>query len=334
MAQDGQPSTGPSVKDSRTNAQKSGDPAPPAAKTSKDTLPGVPATSSDPAPFGTRAVPAGPINRPPQDIPGGARSAARVNGPTRVAPGVMFVEGVVTKITKTDKDEPNALLRFTLDPAQDWTTFVANGPVVQGSRRGSKTTVDDATIEKDKQRLADDKAAGADEAVVSGDEAKLALDQSRREHQKGDATKAIELSFTRSTRMVTFARTDDGVDLFGTPTASSPDESSSLSGLTRRPASPGASVGPKETNLTNIREGSFVAVRYRRVGDYNEVINLSLIEFPLGGTTESTAPGKPGQSGINAVTPPRLGPRQPADATAPARTPRVPTESTGPGLPR
>src|SRR5262245_5055779 len=76
-AQDGQPPSGPPVTAPNTNARNPRiQTATPPARTSAEVLQPVPATPSDPAPPGTRAVPAGSPAAAPGAVPGGPQAPA------------------------------------------------------------------------------------------------------------------------------------------------------------------------------------------------------------------------------------------------------------------
>ncbi len=211
--------------------------------------------------------------------------------------GVQVAEGVVTRIDRAGKNLNGELIRFAFDPSQDWTGYVDRGAigVPENNADRPKTTQDE----------------------------KAANEQAHAD--KPEAPKVLEMVISKRSYIYTYARTPDGIDLYGAQTASSPDSTSSRTGLTRRPAS--APTGqPLATNFTNIKEGSFVAVRYRRVGDLNEVLNLSLIEFPIGqpGETVGGAPA-PGLPGGPAALPPGPGNvRIPSVPTAPVGTSTLP----------
>jgi len=318
IAQDGKQATGDPVTKPETNRLR---PRPetstPPPRTSREVLPGVPATPADPAPTGTRAVPSGTAGQAAGDqaatVDGRATAAG---GPVRVAPGIMYTEGVVTKLSKPGKAISGELIRFTLDPSQGWEVYA--------NQRSTKTVP--GRVERSAAKPRDDSKSDGD------------ADDSDRSADR-DKPKPVDLVITGRTRMVSFARTPEGEDVVGAATQSTPEQTYPRTGPARN-----ARAGPKETNFTNIKEGSFVAVRYRRAGDRNEVVNLSLIEFPL------LAPGegpetRPTGGTVPPPTPPTTrpatgvapgsAPRTTTDGTAPgSRVPRVPNTPTGPALPR
>jgi hypothetical protein len=127
----------------------------------------------------------------------------------------------------------------------------------------------------------------------------------------------VDITLTRRTYIFAHARTMDGVDLQGAATESSPDDRRGRSDelATHNPASV-TQARDRETNFTNIKEGSFVRVRYRQAGNVWEATNVSLIEPPLNPDLEraqplNRVPAAPGQ---------RL-PGVPQDASVPPVSP-------------
>jgi len=284
-AQDGRPPVGAPVTNRGTNAEKvlPTTSTPPAGNTSQ-VLTGVPATGTDPAPIGTRAVPADASSAPRQAGEAAAKPGAAVKGvskPVQVSPGIMLVEGVVTKIDTPDKGIAGSKLSLTIDPAQSWEMHVG-GPATIATR---------AEVKPDAAKPADASPATPD-APAPADP---------------NAPQPVTVVTTIQTRMVGFARSADGVDLIGAPTLSASKDTSTASGLTHK--SIAASSGPAEINFTSIREGSFVAVRYRKIGAKYVATNLSLIEPPLSESAPKTGTGL-GSSG----TPGGIGTPSNADA--------------------
>jgi len=350
-AQDGQPPVGPKVTNPKTDKliprEETSTPRP---RTSAGVLPPVPATAADPAPPGTRAVRVDDLRGAPA-APAGAAPAATG---ARPVPGVMIAEGVVTRIDPPGKNVPGELLRFAFDPSQDWSSYISLGPAAappkekqaeakkeKAVRKSLGSTKSDERLKRKAAREAED---AADEAEKD-DEAKAdAGDLPAVPAPKDDATNAvrpdrpkpIEMVVTRRTYIFTHARSPEGADLFGIATQSSPDIHSSRTGLTNRVVAPARAPAP--TNFTNIKEGSFVSVRYRRLGSLNEVLNLNLIEHPMA-EPPSHVPASvaPTPIGGTSVALPATGaiPGAPATPAAPVRVPRVPTNPVGPGnLPR
>jgi len=258
-------------------------------------LPGVPATASDPAPPGTRAVRVdrqGPVN------PAAVRTARKLAGS---AAQIFHAEGVVTRIDRAGKNVNGELERFAFDPSQDWTAYVS------GNVKGIPDK--DATRPKTNNEI---QTANA------------------KQHQDDpDHPTVLEMSITKRTYTYTHARTEDGTDLYAAATSASPDQLTSRSGAIRRVPAPGTTLtptAPTPTNFTNIKEGSFVSVRYRKVGDVNEVLNLTLIALPLNPTDVN---GQTGENGANrgtstTTTRPAAGAPRPGE-----RTPSVPTGGVG-----
>lgn len=320
-------------------------------KTTADVLPGVPSTARDPAPPGTRGVRV--------DVPKGANANGAAVGRTNrtaqrsaSARGQVFVaEGVVTRIDRAGKTVNGELERFAFDPSQDWNSYMTRG--------AQQAVVDNDEEPKTKKEVKDANA--------------------RSERDETAIPNTMEMVITRRTYTFTHARSEDGVDMYNAATSATPDTSSSRTGLTRRTpssapasssanltstaantptsvASPttstppgggtaggaGGGLGGTPTNFTNIREGSFVAVRYRKVGDVNEVLNLTLIELPLnpegagagtGTGTGAAATSGNGPAGANPAGG-AAAPRATGAGDA-ARTPTVPRVPSDPGsLPR
>ena len=291
-AQDTPPLPGSPVIDPKTNHEA----RPPRLPLGAE-LPPVPETASDPAPPGTKGVRV--------DVPQGGTPTAPAPGSdastTMKRPAnVLMAEGVVTRLDRAGKNVNGELERFAFDPSQDWYSFTNRGP--QG------------ILDKDAERPKGN--AAIKEANAKAEEA-----------MPGDNSKLLEMAITKRTYVYTHARSPDGTDLYGAITQSSPDTISSASGLTNRPPSARPDA-PVRTNFTNIKEGSFVSVRYRKVGDLNEVLNLTLIEMPLMPADEqptSVAPRTP------TTAPARATPA----AAAPGTTPTIPPTTTGVGgLPR
>lgn len=351
VAQDGQPPVGPPVTNPKTDKllprEETSAPRP---RTSADVLPPVPATAADPAPPGTRAVRVDDLRGAPATPAGPGQAAPGA----RPAPGVMWAEGVVTRIDPPGKNVAGELLRFSFDPAQDWSSYISLGPSAAPPKEKQTEAKKEKTVRKSlgstrpderiKQKAAQEAEAAADEAdkdnQAKADEGDLPAVPAPKDDATNEVrpnrSKPIEMVVTRRTYIYTHARSPEGADLFGVATQSSPDINNSGTGLSRRTIAPVA--GPLPTNFTNIKEGSFVSIRYRRIGTLNEVLNLNLIEHPMGRPVENaptaggpapTSPALPGQPATSAI------PGAPATPAAPVRVPRVPTTPVGAGnLPR
>lgn len=300
-------------------------------RNTSEVLPAVPETASDPAPPGTRGVRV--------DVPRGGAPAAPVSRPGDAAQrrpsNVLMAEGVVTRLDRAGKNLNGELERFAFDPSQDWYSYINRG--AQG------------VAEKDAER------------PKGNEEIK---DANEKQHEEDpDKPKVMEMVITKRTYVYTHARSADGTDQYGASTSSSPEPTSSRTGLTNRVnAAPAA--GPMLTNFTNLKEGSFVAVRYRKVGDLNEVLNLTLIEMPLNpidagapapspgatsgparGTNSDPTPAPTGTTGTGTTGTGTTGTRTGTTGTGttvtgttgttPAeRVPTVPTTPAGAALPR
>jgi len=315
MAQDGAKPVGPPVTRPRTNeTAPTTTPATANPKTTSDILPAIPSTARDPAPPGTlgarvdtpdRTAPIGTLPPGGAVAPGGPGAPGTGTGVVgRGANARVFsAEGVVTRIDRAGKAVNGELERFAFDPSQDWFSYVNRGAT--------------GVPEKDEDRPKTTKDAKA-------------ANEKQHEDQP-DKPKVMEMVITRRTYVYAYARSADGTDQYGAATSSTPDTTSSRSGQTNRVVT-AAPTGPMRTNFTNLKEGSFVAVRYRKVGDLNEVLNLTLIEMPLNPDAatpppSATAPGRVG-------TAPGRG-TGPAGTTAtPVRVPTVPLQPVGADLPR
>jgi len=349
VAQDGSP-PGPPVNRPNTNQDTPANNRKiPAAgntpKTTSDILPGVPATARDPAPPGTRGV---RVDVPVNGAPGAAGAAAapgRVARRPAVQGRVYTAEGVVTRIDRAGHKVNGELERFAFDPNQDWYSYVTRGAQgVMDREEGKATNRAEQRREEKAQQQANDNA----ETNLNGD------------NKPG----VMEMVITKRTYTYTHARSEDGVDLYSGATMASPDTNTSRSGLTHRTAPPGAGalttppaagaapaastvpvapgsgggLGGAPTNFTNIREGSYVAVRYRKVGDVNEVLNLTLIDLPLAPTGVEPGPaggplGAPGAGASGAAAAGTI-PAAERTGTGAPRTPVVPREPVGGALPR
>ncbi len=147
----------------------------------------------------------------------------------------------------------------------------------------------------------------------------------------GPTSPIMTLVVSKNSHIFVHARTREGQDLYGVPTISSPNNQPDGEGVNGR--LPLQRPHPAETNFTNIKEGSFVSVRYRMAGNVAEVINLNLIEYPV--LTPGEAAEVPG--GVPAAVPggqvgPSAGRPAAAPEGAPARVPVVPGRTVSPGL--
>lgn len=351
LAQDGPP-PGPPVTRPNTNQNTPANNRDVPARsqtptTTKDVLPGVPATARDPAPPGTRGVRV--------DVPPGAAAGTSANpaaapaasGRTTRRPAgqgrIHIAEGVVTRIDRAGKQVNGELQRFAFDPNQDWYSYVTRG--AQG------------VVDNQEEQPADSGQKRQEENAEAQAEANDPADRAGAERPG-----VMEMAITKRTHTYTHARTEDGVDIYTGPTMASPDTTSSRTGLTRRTptqvpsgrsgspvaaapneataattstapnvpvAGSGSGLGGAPTNFTNLREGSYVAVRYRKVGDVNEVLNLTLIDLPLNPTGGEGSPngGAGGAAGTTGAAGTRTGTEGP-------NVPAVPRVPVGASLPR
>ncbi len=290
-AQDGSP-PGPPVTNPKTNLPGQADTAgggTKAGNTTADILPGVPATRRDPAPPGTRAV---RVDSPNAQV----GSPGAVRGPATRGK-VYTAEGVVIRIDRAGKTLNGELERFAFDPSQTWSSYVDRG--AQG------------VADKDDARpktTAEEKAANA-----------------KQHEDLPGRSDVMEMAISKRTYCYTYARDAEGIDQYGAATSSSPGLASPRSGLSDRERF-AAPSGPTATNFTNMKEGSFVAVRYRKVGDVNEVLNLTLIEMPLN-------PGSDGAGAGNRV-PNTTAPASGRTGPGGVREPSVPLQPRGPASPK
>ncbi len=335
-AQDGQGRTGDPVTGQRTNKEN---PRPntstPPRQTTGDVLPPVPASPSDPAPPGTRGVLVGPDGAPLQAGDPGRNASGRRAADNRA--GIRSVEGVVTAVRSIGGDSGNTrgaatgpILQVWVDPAQDWADFATRGPVRQvgeadaGAALAERAGADVADPPGDK--------AGRDEQAESSRRRGEVNRERVPEGADGEERSDLPIVITSQTRMHVHARTPDGADLYNVGTYSSPSTRPSGVGVTGRlPARP---AGPMETNVTNLRVGSFVTIRYRAVGDANEAVNVNLVELPLrspeeGGRVPRSAPAAPATptTGADADRVPAGDGRRPV-------APAVPADPIVPGAPR
>lgn len=170
--------------------------------------------------------------------------------PKRGSP-VVVAEGVVTKIERAGKSVDGELQRFVFDPTQDWDAYMTKGVTKEVT-------------------------------PSSGTPKTPAIPETKEKEDVADAPKAslLDMAITKRTYVYTHARDADGTDQYGSSTSASPAGASSKAALTKKSAD-AADERPQRTNFTNLKEGSFVSVRYRKVGEVNEVLNLTIIELPL-----------------------------------------------------
>jgi hypothetical protein len=178
-----------------------------------------------------------------------------------------MIEGVVTRISKPGTDLPEERLHLTVDATQDWATYATQGPTGLPSRSEARSEPAPAP-------------AGQDRG-------------------------GIDLAVTRRSFIFAVARDRSGRTLPGVDTPSSPLPETSRTGDTTRPVV--RSGEPQVASFTNIREGSFVSVQYRKVGDVNEAVRVNLIEMPTLSTPPSVVPTGDTSASIPGTLPGRAG---------------------------
>jgi hypothetical protein len=318
VAQDGQPPVGPPVTAPGTdkdNPPRTA-PLPPRAQSSNEVLPPVPATASDPAPPGTRAVRVDtpvPVEAAPSPdptdvdalVPGAAAPVAA--RPARAsAPGSEYVEGVVTSIKNAGTGlMPDARVVITLDHWRTWDSYLT-----EIGQRPRPEPAPARPLARAAQRVAQAVEGAVEKAAETGP-------------FPDDRPREITLVLTRRSHLYGVTRTPDGMDVYG--------------------ANPAPALGDR---TANIGQGSFVAVRYRPLGgDQNAVLNLSVINPQAAlaaprtaGVPRTAVPGRspiaPGVAVPGRPLPdPTLTnpPASVAPGVNPTRIPRVPTQESSPG---
>lgn len=347
-AQDGdRPTQGP-VTDPKTNdtIPRPATSTPPVRDTS-EILPPVPASELSPAPPGTRAVPVeqlpgedvDPATRPRAAVPAAPGQAIPGRQARGAVAGVRTVEGVVVAIERPEGSEAgpqaNEKVRLIIDPTREWIDFASAGP--RNDPQGPAGAGDEQAEATDRPLVdAAARAAAASREELKDDEAPA--DPADRP----DAPPAVEgehtipVVITAGTRVYAHARTADGVDMHGLPTASSPRAVRRGVGVTGR-VPQGEVNREMETNFTNIHVGSFVSVRYREVGDALQAVNVNLVELPL--DAPDPAAGTAPAAGAAPVPADPAAGVPPVDAIPreggqpPVRVPVVPGRPVPPGNP-
>ncbi len=176
-----------------------------------------------------------------------------------------------------------------------------------------------------KSAIASDNPEQAAEAARQAQQAAQRAQKTLNDAQSGEVQQGgeLQLAVTKRTHVYVFARSPEGVNLYGARTFDSPEPVNPLSprGDLVRTDRDAVARGPQTTNWTNIREGAFVEVRYKPGKDgMNEALNVSLVELPLISPETPETPIVPG-SNVDR-TPPR---------SIPARAPGVVVP--GPALP-
>jgi len=358
LAQDGQRRTGDPVDRPRTDKLiPRAETATPAPTTTDQILPPVPASIEDPAPPGTNAVPVVPnVRRAGRAAPGRRGQAMR---------GIRATEGVVVQIepaAKEDRTQPglqNELVRLRIDPSQTWDDFANLGPETPAENQAAPP---DATPDQADAKP-DAKAPLVEEVktIIKDVEKAITPDDKPAEPQREANAEAeaaseeqpepIEVVLTNRTRVFVHARSADGVDMFGAGTISSPATTPGGVDPTGRAADQ-PRRGGLATNFTNIKVGSYVAVRYRTASGMNEAVNVNLIELPLIAPAEGAAapvgdlapaprtravpvPGTTPDVGDAPLPPARSVPRTVTPGNRePVREPVVPATPVVPAVPR
>ena len=128
---------------------------------------------------------------------------------------------------------------------------------------------------------------------------------------KGETPKSIELVLTKRSALTTFARTPEGQAVADEANPAAPSESNGR--VSTSPAAKRRSRVVSPTNFTVLKPGQFVAVQYRKAGDVNEVVALSVINRPSRvAPATGTAPASPARAAR-----PRVRGRIPATPTPP-----------------
>ncbi|HWE38302.1 MAG TPA: hypothetical protein VG406_17150 [Isosphaeraceae bacterium] len=356
MAQDGKSPDGPTVPGPPPTQDKvdTGRKVTTPPRDGADPLPPVPATATDPAPPGTRAVrvdvPAAGVS---VNVPGRrATDDDTIPGIGRPAPrGMHDVEGVVVRIRKPGTSLAGEQVRLVVNTTRDWREFFENGAadlvpaselkpasgrqpvgVPRTRARGTNTNTDTNTndtprpvrVKPGLRSVPVDDPQGQDAADVARRQttntaprrtarpartAKPAPADTTRAADTSAEPKEIELVLTRGSKVYTFARDGRGTTLYDPANPNAP----SRTGPDAVRANP-ITQAVQPTNFTNIRDGTFVAVRYRQTKGVNEVVGISLIAKatanarPLSataGTTTVIAPGVrvnvPGRAGQGQV---------------------------------
>jgi hypothetical protein len=394
MAQDGKSPDGPPAPGPPPTQEKvdTGRKVTTPPRDGADPLPPVPATATDPAPPGTRAVRVDvPGAGNPATAPG--RGAAGQNdtvpGIGRTAPkGMHDIEGVVVRIRKPGTSLAGEQVRFVVNTTRDWREFYANGaddlipaselkpatgrpPVARPRARNAGPDTGAGTGPAVTPRVKDtdvDTGTGAPAAPrpvrpgpglrsvpVDDPNGQDAADVTRRQSaaqptRRADATpsrddsaattdrpadaseqpKEIELVLTRGSKVYTFARDADGTTLYDPANPSAPSQV----GADNVRANP-ITQAVQPTNFTNLRDGMFVAVRYRQARGVNEVVGVSLIAKATRNARRLPALAAPTTAtpGTRAVAPTRTGQGQvPGElpGEGPARKPIVPKRPIDP----
>jgi hypothetical protein len=312
LAQDGKGGVDIPTTKPETNKNNPANPPagvrPPVAKSAQEVLPGVPATARDPAPTGTRPVRVDLPGQGEPPVPGAQVPPQAQATAAQAIPNLQCVEGVVTGIDRPGKDLANETIRIQVDPSQTWDIFALGAPARAVRREAARPA--------NGRRVAP--AEPAPPAPSANDKY------------------IVPVILTARTYIFAHARTREGADLFGAQTSSSPSDRRARSNeLATRAPMP---AGTQETNFTNIKVGSFVTVRFRKVGNLNEAVNLNLIELPITAAPAANPAAPPPGAAPPRGTVPAPGTTTAPNSIPPARSvtedpvPRVPKAPVSPGV--
>lgn len=271
----------------------------------------------------------------PVEVPDTARSQRPVRGADRVIRTETIEEPEPARVPRTELDPDRGVRTETIDEArrtETGTERAVRTETLEEDPAPTRVRQTEERTERVRRTEPDEKPAPAPAPRTEPVENRvLGTEPVEAGEAQGDADQSpgLEMVVTQKTYVYAFARSPDGHDLFGADSASTPDSTRD-----RRIAP----AGPKLSNFTNIREGSFVAVRYRRTGDVYEVLNLSLIESPTLPTPTGTTPATPDTAAPGTRTPDAAAPigtvpGAPAAVPGRFRVPTVPTTPAAPSVP-
>jgi hypothetical protein len=237
---------------------------------------------------------------------------------------VEYAEGVVTGLQAVDgRTAPDARIVILIDRWRNWDSHAATlaeraPPATSAAARRAEIA---ATRAEAAARTAE--AQAARDTSANGNRAPRTRRTSSLAPFPDDRPQEMSMILTRRSHLYNIYRTIDGVDLYATPAPGT--------------AFAGGALG---NGAANIPLGAFVTVRYRRIGDNNVVLNLSMISLlPANSRTSAVAPRVPGLIPSRGSVPPAYT-RPLADPTLnpplgpaanPLRVPRVPNQPSSPG---
>lgn len=313
-AQDGQREVGPPTTTPRTDKNKAGTGTAATPRVGSEVLTPVPATATDPAPPGTR------VER--VDVPGASSRSKAAGSPAPTATGPGAGAGA--------EAQPN-VPGLTPSASLPAGVMTAEGVIVDKIQKPGKDLPDEQI------RFSVDPSRNWAEFTAPGSVAPV----EEAADAKGETPKRVDLVLTKRSALTTFARTPDGQAVPDQANPTAPSEAFSRTSDAATPNIRRRIVSP--TNFTVLRPGQFVAVQYRKAGDVNEVVALSVINRP---TQVDPAPGSgpapagTGRAGSGTAGSGTAGPnaggngganRGTGKAATPVRVPRVPTTPNTPG---